>query len=181
MTAKCVITGYDNKGRSCIVSAGAVPNSQPFIHTPGFSAALFWKTAADAPVGQPVGNPLQGGVSAIPEQNETCAMLVTFPPESDIELTVEQAQAAAEEMEERLPGFLKYFEQANPGFHTTNTIDYGVVLEGSMELLLDDETTQLNVGDVIVQNGTRHAWRNRGKSSAKMLFVMVGAERETKE
>ena len=50
-----------------------------------------------------------------------------------------------------------------PGMHTTATIDFEVVLEGEVWLELDDgEEVHLRVGDCVVQNGTRHAWRNRG-------------------
>ena len=60
--------------------------------------------------------------------------------------------------------------------HTTPTVDYGVVLEG--EIVLDlgaGESALLRAGDVVVQNGTRHAWRNPGTSPATVFFVMVGA------
>lgn len=108
-------------------------------------------------------------------------MLVTFPPETDTPPSAAQMQAAAEEMEQRLPGFLQHFEPDNPGFHTTNTVDYGIVLEGCMELHLDNQTTRFNTGDIVIQNGTRHAWRNTGSTPARMLFIMVDAQRATPE
>ena len=67
--------------------------------------------------------------------------------------------------------------------HKTNTIDYAVVYDGEMWLELDDgETLHLNRGDVIVQNGTRHAWRNKGNKPVTMLFFLNGARvRETSQ
>jgi mannose-6-phosphate isomerase-like protein (cupin superfamily) len=64
----------------------------------------------------------------------------------------------------------------DPGMHRTATIDYDVVLEGVIGLELDDgvEVT-LNPGDLVVQNGTRHRWHNRGTTVARMLSVTVGA------
>ncbi|HEV8297563.1 MAG TPA: cupin domain-containing protein [Acidimicrobiales bacterium] len=63
-----------------------------------------------------------------------------------------------------------------PGMHRTPTIDYDVVLEGTVGLELDNgvETT-LGPGDVVVQNGTRHRWHNRGDTVARILSVIVGA------
>jgi quercetin dioxygenase-like cupin family protein len=60
--------------------------------------------------------------------------------------------------------------------HRTPTIDYDVVLTGTVGLELDDgaEIT-LGPGDVVVQNGTRHRWHNRGDSPARVLAVTVGA------
>ncbi|KAL4865539.1 hypothetical protein BDV12DRAFT_200071 [Aspergillus spectabilis] len=63
--------------------------------------------------------------------------------------------------------------------HRTVSLDYGVVLEGVVELVLDSgETRVLNRGDVAVQRGTMHAWRNvtPDGSWARMLYVLLPAE-----
>ena len=60
--------------------------------------------------------------------------------------------------------------------HKTNTVDYAVVYEGEIWLELDDaEILHLKRGDVVVQNGTRHAWRNNGTKPVTMLFFLNGA------
>lgn len=181
MTIKCVVTGHNATGQSRVISSGPLPNNDPFIHSPGFGAALFWKTPANVQVGPVEHNPLADISRALPDNGGTCAMLVTFPPEVDIQPTTEQMQAAAEEMEQRLPGFLQHFEPDNPGFHTTDTVDYGILLEGNLELRLDNDTVQFKAGDIVIQNGTRHAWRNTGNTPARMLFVMVDAQRKQTE
>jgi len=62
--------------------------------------------------------------------------------------------------------------------HTTNTVDYGIVLEGEVWLELDDgKQVHLEAQDVIVQNGTRHAWRNKSDKPVKIAFVLIGAQR----
>ena len=63
-----------------------------------------------------------------------------------------------------------------PGMHRTATMDYEIVLEGTIGLELDDgaEVT-LGPGDVVVQNGTRHRWHNRGDMIARVLAINVGA------
>jgi len=66
----------------------------------------------------------------------------------------------------------------NPGFHTSDSIDYGVCLEGEMWLVLDDDhEARITPGTVVVQRGTRHAWQNRSDKPATMLYVLVGADR----
>jgi quercetin dioxygenase-like cupin family protein len=63
-------------------------------------------------------------------------------------------------------------------FHTTDTIDYGVVLQGEMVLDLDDGREEiLRPGACIVQRGTRHAWRNDGSEPVLAAFVVIGARR----
>ena len=65
-----------------------------------------------------------------------------------------------------------------PGMHTTDTIDYGVVVRGEMTLELDDgQKVHLRQGDCIVQNGTRHRWRNPLPEPCLMAFISVGGKR----
>lgn len=64
--------------------------------------------------------------------------------------------------------------------HRTSSLDYGIVLAGEVALELDDgATTQLGVGDVVVQRGTIHAWINRGASTARMAFILLDAKPAT--
>lgn len=57
--------------------------------------------------------------------------------------------------------------------HRTETIDYGIVLEGEVVLVLDDSETVLTPGTVVVQRGTDHRWENRSDTLARMVFVLV--------
>ena len=58
--------------------------------------------------------------------------------------------------------------------HRTESIDYGIVLEGEVWLVLDDGSqTQLGPGDVVIQRGTDHAWENRSAQSVRIVFVLV--------
>ncbi|MCQ4324256.1 cupin domain-containing protein [Stutzerimonas stutzeri] len=178
MKAQRVVTGHDARGRSRIVSAGAIPGDEPFSNVPGFSAAMFWKTEAAPQVGNVQPDPPARPTSVLPGPGGTCAMLVTFPPEPEVLPSEERLQAAGAEMAARLPGLAELFEPDAPGFHRTDSIDYGVLLEGELTLVLDEgETTVVRAGDVLVQMGTRHAWRNTGNTPARMMFVMVHAKR----
>lgn len=85
------------------------------------------------------------------------------------------AQAVAQ-ARATLPGLLETMEPDHPGMHRSDTIDYVLVLEGEIVLELDDgQETTLRAGDVAIQNGTRHAWRNRSGQPARMLVCMAGA------
>jgi len=92
-------------------------------------------------------------------------------PEGDpVEL---QAQAEA-----AFPGLMGAFEPDHPGFHTSESIDYGVCLEGEMWLVLDEgHEARITPGTVVVQRGARHAWQNRSDRVATMLYVLVGGDR----
>jgi quercetin dioxygenase-like cupin family protein len=75
---------------------------------------------------------------------------------------------------------LRYVDMA-PGIispmHRTTSLDYGVVLEGEVELILDSgEKRVLKRGDTAIQRGTNHAWRNTSETEwARMLYVLMEA------
>jgi len=64
----------------------------------------------------------------------------------------------------------------HPYMHRTRTLDYAVVLEGEIDLLLDNTEVHLQAGDAIVQQGTNHAWVNRGSRTCRIAFVLIDAE-----
>lgn len=96
----------------------------------------------------------------------------------DDAVSYEDMEGAAAGLEAELPGMLAVMEPDNPGMHTTDTIDVGMVLSGEVWLELDDgETRKVSAGDVVIQNGTRHRWENRAQEPCVMTFVLVGAHR----
>ena len=70
-------------------------------------------------------------------------------------------------------------ETDDPGMHTTDTIDLEVILSGEAVILELDGGAEkrFGPGDTIVQNGTRHRWRNPGSEPAVMAIFMLGAHR----
>lgn len=65
----------------------------------------------------------------------------------------------------------------HPAMHRTDTVDLGVVISGSITLMLDDADVTLSEGDVIVQRGTIHAWENRSDAPCVMAIVVTDASR----
>ena len=62
------------------------------------------------------------------------------------------------------------------GWHTTNTVDYVLILDGDITLELDDGKVELHAGDCVVQRATNHRWRNHGTRPARMVAVMISLE-----
>ena len=103
--------------------------------------------------------------SVVPGPGGTSLHFVTFPPSSVFADSSFDGEAARSEALVRLRGLADHFEKENPAMHKTNTVDYAVVYGGEIWLELDDaKTIHLKPGDVVVQNGTRHAWRNKAQS-----------------
>ena len=64
----------------------------------------------------------------------------------------------------------------HPFMHRTRSVDYALVLSGEIDMLLDEGEIHLKAGDVLVQQGTNHAWVNRGKEPCRIAFVLIDAK-----
>ncbi|PLX76451.1 MAG: cupin domain-containing protein [Azoarcus sp.] len=178
MQGNRVVTGHNASGKAEVVLSGPVPGSSEFEHTPGFSAAVVWQTTAEPKIVARASDPVLGLESVMPMVGGTSAMLVTFPPDSLSAGPDFDPEKAGAEFAQRLPGLVDTFEADGSGYHQTDTIDYGVVIDGEIWLDLGEgEERRLGKGDVVVQVGTRHAWRNRGIEPARIFFVLMGARR----
>ena len=62
---------------------------------------------------------------------------------------------------------------AGSPMHRTQTVDYGIVLDGEVVLVLEDSETVLRAGDVVVQRGTNHRWENRSGAPARVAFILI--------
>jgi mannose-6-phosphate isomerase-like protein (cupin superfamily) len=170
-----VVTGIDGDGHSVVLDDGAAPRTHEYQHIPGMDTTLLWATVAgdlDAYRGV---DPTPAVTRDLPGPGETRFLLVRFPP--DAVYASPGFDAAAAEAETRMvsPQLAARFEPDSPGMHATDTVDYQILLSGRLDLELDDgRLVALNPGDVVVQCGNRHAWRNPGEHPALLGVVMVG-------
>ncbi|MBS0367842.1 MAG: cupin domain-containing protein [Proteobacteria bacterium] len=182
MTFIRIVTGHDPSGQADLKIIGTPHNSGPFEHAPGFWAACIWRTSPNPLIEPTPRDETSVSRSVLPECGGTSALMVTFPPNDQVTSPDFDPQKAAMEFGERLPGLAESFEPDGSGYHATTTIDYGVVIEGEIVLDLGNgRERSLRQGDVVVQVGTRHAWRNRSGRPARMFFVLIGAKRPGKE
>lgn len=176
---KVLVTGNDSESKSGVVIEKNIKVDNYFIYQPGFSVEIFWRTPTNANVGATFKNDLWNESSILPDKYGTTGMIVTFPPTKNSDnLTPIDLDNISKEIIERLPGLAETFEAEPPGYHITNTIDYVMLLEGEVTLMLDDQKShKLKPGNVVVQNGTRHAWINESSNNARLLVIMVGVNR----
>jgi quercetin dioxygenase-like cupin family protein len=71
---------------------------------------------------------------------------------------------------------VRYEPGVTPRRHRTDSVDYAVVMSGTIDMELDGETVTLKAGDVLVQRGTVHNWVNRSNEPAVVAFVLVAAK-----
>jgi mannose-6-phosphate isomerase-like protein (cupin superfamily) len=70
------------------------------------------------------------------------------------------------------------FGPGNPDMnHRTDSVDYAVVMSGEIDMELDDGVSvHLKAGDVLVQRGTIHNWKNRGTEPCLIAFILIAAK-----
>jgi len=174
-----VLTGRDPSGKSVVASVSPAPSIINFSTMPGLA---FWEMYATHGTPSLTGreeDPIPSLTRMVPQAGETRFFLIQFPPRppEGWQPTAEWYEAAVKEWDEKTPGFV--FEKGDYWMHTTDTVDYDVVLRGEIILELDDgKTVHLRQGDCVVQNGTRHRWFNPLDEPCLMAVVMVGGLRK---
>jgi len=168
-----IVTGTVN-GKSVVRTDEPLP-AYEFKTVPGYRHTLVWVNPAIPDLSKEQRFDSYPD-SVVPGPGGTSLHFVTLPPGSVFADPSFDAQAAQDEALVRLPGLADHFETEDPAMHKTNTVDYSIVYDGEIWMELDDgETVHLKSGDVVVQNGTRHAWRNKGTKPVTMLFFLNGA------
>lgn len=177
MKIRRLVTGHDTSGNAVFLSDGTAPREHDFTDMPGHGIAQVW--VADSPSSNSSINtddPTLQHTSILPGPGQTSLLVVSLPPDDVMAAPLNPTRAYSE-LTAELPGLFDCFEPDNPGMHTTPTIDYAVLLEGELWLELDNgQERLLTPGDVVIQNGTRHAWRNKSDKIAKAVFFMIGTE-----
>ncbi len=177
MKIRQLITGHDPSGRSVFLHEHhCEPKEAQFM--PGFQSYELWSTNVETTL------PHEARLPEVPHYFPSIGgsvfRIISFPPQLNGQTLLNTSSEAIDELRQKFPGLLDHLELDNPGMHTTDSVDYGLVLQGEITLELDrGEQRRLNAGDCVVQNGTRHAWHNRSTQPAIVAFILVGVPRST--
>lgn len=169
MQVRCVITGRDASGKSVFARDEAV-SPQAVM---GYEFHRLW--GSDDPASLPADG--KSGVPRMyfPQPGGYRFGYFVIPPHTDA-IPPEQFLAALPQMQQQVPGLVEALEPQSAGMHTTQTVDFDVVIAGEVWLELDDgKEVHLKAGDCVVQNGTRHAWHNRSAGKCVIAVCLLGA------
>jgi mannose-6-phosphate isomerase-like protein (cupin superfamily) len=151
-TARRVVTGHDASGKSIVLSDGMPPQHHP-MQGPEVGADFFemWSTPNTVPelTATESVEPNERAFTIMPATGHLLRVIDIYPPQLGGKRTV---------------------------MHRTKTLDYVVVIEGEIVLVLDDSEVVLRQGDVTIQRGTIHAWENRTDRITRMAFFHIDAE-----
>ncbi|PKH85014.1 cupin domain-containing protein [Pseudomonas sp. Choline-02u-1] len=170
---KRVVTGHDADGRAVIASCGPTASVFALQAVPGTVFHELWNSSASPAVLDNGGDPTDKPLQLSPDPHGSVIRVVDIPPDSmQNQISAVDAAAVFAEMGQSEAG-TGDASVRHRLMHRTETLDYGIVTEGEVWLVLDDQEVQLKRGDVVVQRGTNHAWSNRTEAMARMVFILL--------
>jgi hypothetical protein len=170
-----VVTGHDETGKAIVLIDGPSPykNVRPGS---GTAARLLWVTDRTPADMRGSADRADVKVGIAPPAGGSIFRIVDFPSMTDEEVAklgndFMQAQISHDDH-----GSSKYWAPTHPFMHRTQSIDYAIVMAGEIDMLVDDgKEIHLKAGDVLVQQGTNHAWINRSGSTCRIAFILIDA------
>jgi mannose-6-phosphate isomerase-like protein (cupin superfamily) len=170
---KRVVTGHNAQGLAIVASSGPTPHVFPLLAVPGTVFHELWNTAVSPALLDNASDPSAQPLRLSPGPQGSVIRVVDIPPDSvQNQVSDENAAAVFAEIGESHAG-TGQGSARHKLMHRTETLDYGIVTEGEVWLVLDEEQVHLKRGDVVVQRGTNHAWSNRTENMARMVFILL--------
>jgi hypothetical protein len=168
-----ILTGVNAAGQSFIAEDGASPAMLTMDGRDGYQNNNLWRTlGAGAPVDAPDTVLEHKGV--LPPPGGTVIRVIDIPPEA---ADPEEQRRATDAVFKAMFADADHHQghARHPGMHTTDTIDYAILLQGELVAIMDEDETVMRAGDILIQRGTRHAWANRSGQIARICFVLTDA------
>ena len=162
-----VVTGHDASGTAVIARDGIAENVRVRAAN-GLTSTLLW--VEDTTPGDNCGDldKADREIGVAPPDGGSVFRIVEFVPDD----TSVSNEAMKKELglDPDSGGPVRH-----PGMHKTRSVDYGIVISGEIDMLVDEDEVHLKAGDVVVQRGTNHAWANRGTEPCRIAFVLIDA------
>jgi hypothetical protein len=170
-----VVTGHDQKGRAIIQSDSPPERVKTLAGAGAPTCYEVWNTReTPARIDRPSGEPAEEGIVLTPPVGGTRIRVLDIPPETTETASLDAAKARAHFAEIGAENASTNMGAArHPHMHRTQTVDYGIVLEGEITLLVDIGEVTVRAGDIVVQRGTNHGWANRSGKNCRIAFILI--------
>lgn len=159
-----VVTGHRN-GKGTVLFDGPAPNRK-LRKASGLVSTLLWVTDESPADISALADRGEREIGVAPPPLGSVFRLVEFPPDR---------HGVSRDAVLREMGLTGQGDSRHAGMHKTRSVDYAVVMDGEIDMILDDGEVHLAAGDVLVQQGTDHAWVNRGARPCRIAFVLIDA------
>ncbi len=170
-----IVTGVNAAGKSYLEEDGVSPAMLTNDGRPGYRNNNLWRT-----LGPDISVDTEDSIlqhkGVLPPPRGTVIRVIDIPPESpDPE---ERRKATEAIFKQMFPDAQHHTGHSrHPGMHTTDTIDYAILLQGELVAIMDEDETTMRAGDILIQRGTSHAWANRSSEIARICFVLIDGSR----
>ena len=167
-----VVTTVDKNDKAVVLLDGANLHKKVRPHAQTVSR-LLWVTGESPADLSGTADRAAVDIGIMPPVGGSVFRIVDFPPE-----TAQMRNLDPATMHRSLGGGAprRGLPPRHPAMHRTRTVDYAIVMAGEIDMLLDDSEIHLKAGDVLVQQGTNHAWVNRGSEPCRIAFVLIDAK-----
>jgi hypothetical protein len=166
-----VVTVVDDDGKAVVVFDG--PNPHTAVRASrSVVSRLLWVTDRTPAAISGQADRAADPVGIAPPAGGSVFRIVDFPPIT-ADMEARPPDTMQRELGDHVPG--RGRPPRHPLMHRTCTIDYAIVMAGEIDMLLDDCEIHLRAGDVLIQQGTNHAWVNRGSELCRIAFVLIDA------
>ncbi len=167
-----VVTTIDKDGKAVVLFDGENPHKEIRPLRGNISRALWATHGAPAQM-QGDADRAQGVKMTSPVNGGTVFRIIDYPPLKPEHEKLD-VNARMHELKDEAP--IKGLPPSHPFMHRTRSVDYALILQGEIDMLLDDSEIHLKAGDVLIQQGTNHAWVNRSTAVCRIAFVLVDAK-----
>ncbi len=170
-----IVTGHDDRGRSIVTEDGPAPSVHTNPKRVGYVLTQLWATdRTPAPIGHEP-DPTSMPLKLEPPKNGSVVRIVEFGPEGDWidKLSTGDTQVAWGALGTSTASTNTDGRAKHAFMHRTQSIDYAMVLDGEITLVLDEDEVVMKAGDFLVERGTNHAWANRSGAPCRILFVLI--------
>lgn len=170
-----IVTGHDAAGRSIVTHDGAAPSVHTNPKRVGYCMTQLWMTDQTPAIVGNEDDPTSRPVTLEPPRNGSVVRIVEFGPEGDWlhNIDTKSTQEAWAAIGTDKASTNKQGTAKHPFMHRTQSVDYCLVLDGEITLVLDEEEVLMRAGDFAVERGTNHAWANRSGKPCRILFVLI--------
>lgn len=171
-----IVTGHDAAGNAIIQEDKAAPRTRRIGGEHGPIFHEVWNTRqTPARIDRSSGEPAEDGISLAPPSGGTRIRVLDIAPEDAnlANMTPEQARAHFAEVGASTASSHTGAGSRHAFMHRTETIDYGIMLEGELTLIMDVGETIVHAGDIVIQRGTNHGWANRSGKPCRIAFVLI--------
>ncbi len=175
MEKKCrrVVTGFNREGDSVVISDSFVNNQMEKNSRPGVSLNNIWRTEIFPNDNSADIQEIDQIFTMFPKSFETICRVSSFEPEKSNTKDDFDSDAYFSDLNAS-DTLVK--SKRHPFMHKSKSLDYAIILEGEITLILDNEEVDLRQGDIVIQRGTSHAWVNNSDKLARVCFILMGAE-----